>query len=172
MCSGRARADDLHHAHHGAGVGGALDVDDLVVVPHREIDRLAQLLVQRLHVRQRLLAHADARLHQAAQLEQPDPEPVGAGLDAVDQPVVDHDGQDAVRGGRMELGFGGELLQVDGGGVLAERGEQPHHALDHLYGGFGFFLGHCRVFSRVCGRFYIMKSARDNREIRGVESII
>jgi hypothetical protein len=42
--------------------------------------------------------------------------------------------------------------------VLAQRSQEPHHPLDHLDGRFGFALGHCRVFSRVCERFYVMKS--------------
>ena len=57
-----ARADDVHHAHRRAARGGALDVDDLVVVAHREVHGLARLRVQLAHHRQRQLAHADARL--------------------------------------------------------------------------------------------------------------
>jgi hypothetical protein len=81
----RPRSHDLHDAHHGVAVGRALDINHLILVPHREVDRFSQLLVQDLHMGQRLLPHADARFDEVAELQQADAEPVGAGLDAVDQ---------------------------------------------------------------------------------------
>src|SRR5262249_32813649 len=56
----RSRADDVYDADQRPPARGALDVDDLVVAPDREVDRLAGGGVQLAHERQRVLAHADA----------------------------------------------------------------------------------------------------------------
>ena len=144
MCSG-ARPDDLHDAHHRARQRGALDVNDLIVVADAQINSLAERLVQRMHVRQRFLAHVDARFHQVAELEQPYAEAVRPGLDAIDEAAVDHHAQDAVRGRRVERGLRCELLQVDRGRMPRERIEQRHHALDDLDGRLCFFESHGRM---------------------------
>jgi len=67
-------------------------------VSHREIDRLAGRGVELAHVRQGVFAHADARLHQVAQLEQPDAEAIAARVGALDQAIVHEGSEDAVRG--------------------------------------------------------------------------
>ena len=131
-CSGGARADDVHHAHRRAARGGALDVDDLVAVAHGKVGGFAGLRVQLAHHRQRQLAHADARLHQVAELEQAHAEAVAAGLDAIDHAIGGHRRQDAVRCRRVQPGVLGDLLQPERLGMLREHFQQPHHAVDDL----------------------------------------
>src|SRR5574339_59441 len=128
----RARADHVHHAHRRAARRGALHVHDLVAVAHREVGGLAGLRVQLAHHRQRELAHADARLHQVAELEQAHAEAVAAGLHAVDDAVGGHRGEDAVRGRGMQPGVLRDLLQAERLGMLREHVEQAHHAVDDL----------------------------------------
>src|SRR5947208_102319 len=77
----RARADHVHDPHRRAPRGAALDVHDLVAVAHGKVDRLAGLRMQLAHHRQGELAHADARLDEIAELEQPHAEPVASRLD-------------------------------------------------------------------------------------------
>ena len=127
-----ARADHVHHAHRRAARRGALDVDDLVVVAHREVHRLADLRVQFAHHRQRHLAHVDARLDQVAQFQQPHAEPVAARLDAVDQAVGGQRREDAVRGGRMQPGVLRDLLQAERLRMRGQHVEQLHHPRDDL----------------------------------------
>src|SRR5258705_1108731 len=128
----RARADHVHHAHRRAARRGALDVDDLIVVLNREVHGLASLRVQLAHHRQRELAHADARFHQVAELEQAHPQAIAARLDPVDQPVGRERRQDAVRRRRMQLGVLRDLLQAERLRMLRKHLEQARHALDHL----------------------------------------
>ena len=136
------RADDLYHAHHAAVFCGAFDVDHFVDAAHRQVDGFAERAMQFMHMRQCFLAHADTRFHQAAQFNQADTQLVSARLDAVDQPAVDHHAENAVRGRRMQLGRGGELLQRRRRGMLGQHIEQMHHALDDLDRRFCRFFGH------------------------------
>jgi hypothetical protein len=92
--------------------------------------------VQLAHDRQRELAHADARLHQVAELEKAHAEAIASGLDAVDQAVGRHRREDAVRGGRMKPGVLRDLLEPERLRMLLQHVEQPHHALDDLDGIF------------------------------------
>ena len=128
----RARADHVHDPHRRAPRGAALDVHDLVAVAHGKVDRLAGLRMQLAHHRQGELAHADARLDEIAELEQPHAEPVASRLDAVHQPVARHRGEDAVGGRRMQARVLRDLLQPERLGMLRQHVEQAHHALDHL----------------------------------------
>jgi hypothetical protein len=128
----RARADGVHDAHRRAARGGALDVDDLVVVAHREVHRFAGVRVQLAHHGQRELAHADPRAHAVAELEQPHAEAIAARLDAIHQPPAGHRRQDAVRGGGMQPRVLRELLEAERLGMLAEHVEQLHHPVDDL----------------------------------------
>jgi hypothetical protein len=145
-----ARADDVHDPHQGAPARGALDVHDLVVAAHREVDRLADLRVQLAHERQRMLAHADAGLHQVAELQQAHPEPVAALLDALDHAVAHECGEDAVRGGRVQPRLAGEDLQADRVRGVGQDVEQLHHPLDDLDGVLGFLVAHGGVGLPIC----------------------
>ena len=156
-CSGARAADHVHHAHRRASARGALDVDDLVVVAHRKVHRLAGLCVQLAHDGQREFAHADARLDQIAELEQPHAEAVGAGLDAVDDAIGGHRRQDAVCGRGVQPGVLRDLLQAERLGMLGEHVEQLHHPLDDLDRAFLVALGvhgarHCSVTHAVIPR--------------------
>ncbi|OPZ04126.1 MAG: hypothetical protein BWZ09_02008 [Alphaproteobacteria bacterium ADurb.BinA305] len=137
----RARAHDVHHAHRGAPARGALDIHDLVAGAHPQVHALAGGGVQLEHVGHRGLAQRDARLHQAAELEQADPEPVGAGLRALDEAAVRHRAEDAVRGRRMQPGLDRELLELDRIGMFGQHVEQLHHAFDDLDRGLAFGTG-------------------------------
>ena len=136
----RARADDVHHADQRAPAGGALDVDHLVVAAHREVDRLAGGVVQLAHEGQGVLAHADARLDQVAEFEQPHPEAVAARVDALDHAVAHQRRQDAVRGRRMEPRARRQHLEADRIARIGQDVEQLHHALDDLDGVLRFLF--------------------------------
>jgi hypothetical protein len=68
----------------GALAVGALDVDDLVALPHRQVDRLMGQLVQLAHRRERRIAHIESRLDQVSHLEHAHPEPITAGFGSID----------------------------------------------------------------------------------------
>ena len=74
----RPPADGAHDLHARALAVGALDVDDLVALAHRQVDRLVRQLVQLAHRRQRGIAHVEPRLDQVAELEQSHAEAVAA----------------------------------------------------------------------------------------------
>ena len=61
-------------------------------------------------------------------------------IDALDHMVVDHGGENAVRGGRVQFGACGQYLQAYGVGRLREHVEQLHHASDDLDRVLRFFL--------------------------------
>ena len=100
----RAAADGAHHLHARAFAVGALDVDDLVALAHRQVDRLVRELVQFAHRAQRRVAHVQPRLDQVAQFQQAHAQPVAAGLGAVDEAADGQVVEDAVRGGRVQAG--------------------------------------------------------------------
>ena len=87
--------------------------------------------VRRLLTR-RLVANADARAHQRAEFEQPRAQAISAGLDAIDHAVADHYVKYAVRGRRMQLRSLCEQLEVHRRGLLRQRVEERHHAVDDL----------------------------------------
>src|SRR6185295_13407788 len=114
------------------------------------------------------LAHADARLHQVAQLEQAHAEAVAAGLDAVDHAVGRHRGQDAVRGGRMQAGVLRDLLEAERLGMLREHFQQPHHAVDDLDRALVLVVGgHRRAILPPCriARMPVVTCIEDLREL-------
>ena len=78
----RPAADGPHHLHARALAVGALDVDDLVALAHRQVHRLVRQLVQLAHRAERGVAHVQPRLDQVAQFQQPHAQPVTAGLRA------------------------------------------------------------------------------------------
>src|SRR5204863_5414100 len=89
----------------------------------------------------------------------PHAEAVSPGLDAIDEPAFDHHAEYAVRGRRVELRFGGELLEIDRRAVPRQRIDQAHHPLDDLDRGFCFFGIHCSRQIRGTGeKSYMMKS--------------
>jgi hypothetical protein len=80
-----AAAHGAHHLHARAFAVGALDVDDLVALAHRQVHRLVGELVQFAHRRHGSVAHVQPGLHQVAQFQQPHAQPVAAGLGPVDE---------------------------------------------------------------------------------------
>ena len=66
----RPPANGTYDLHAGTLGIGALDIDDLIALTHREIHRLAGQAVQFAHWRQRSIAHRQTRLDQIAQLQQ------------------------------------------------------------------------------------------------------
>jgi len=128
----RATADQIDDAHQRVSRGGALDIDDFVVVPCAEIDRFADAFAQFLHEREGDFAHVDPGFHQVAEFEQADAEAIGPGVLAFDEARRRHGGEDAVCGGRVQFGDAGQVLE---GGRFRRRGkgvEEGHHALDDL----------------------------------------
>ena len=123
----------------------ALDVNDLVALANAKVDGFLQLVLQALHVGQRFLADVEARLDEIAELEQPDAQAIRAGFDAIDQPVFDHDREDAMRGRRMQVGLTRELLEIGGTRMGRQRLDQAHHAIDDLNGRLGLSSGHGSV---------------------------
>src|SRR5258707_11233763 len=103
----------MHHAHRRAARSSALDIDDLVVVPHGEIRGFAGLRMQLAHQRQRELAHADARLDEVAELEKAHAQPIAAWLDAIDDAIGRHRGEDAMRSRWMQPGVLRDLLEPE-----------------------------------------------------------
>jgi len=145
----RTRADDVHHPHRGPPARGSIHIDDLVASAHPQVDTLAGGGMQLEHVGHGRVAQRDARLDQAAELEQADAEAVGAGLRALDEAAVRHRTEDAVRGRGVQPGLHRQVLERDGVGVFGEHVEQFHHAFDDLdrglafgAGGVGFCSGH------------------------------
>jgi len=88
--------------------------------------------VQVLHARHGGVADVDARLDQIAQFQQPDAEPVGAGLVAFGEAARAHRREDAVRGRRVQAGFLGEVLEAHRLVIVGQDIEQLHHAVDDL----------------------------------------
>ncbi|MCY1538868.1 hypothetical protein D9M68_744300 [compost metagenome] len=67
--------------------------------------------MQLAHGSERRVAHAQARLDQIAQLEQPHAQPVTACLRPVDEPADREVVEDAVGGGRMEPRLFADVLE-------------------------------------------------------------
>jgi hypothetical protein len=61
----------------------------------------------------------------------------------------------------MQAGLGGELLEIDRGGLAGQCIEQAHHALDDLDRRLGCFLGHGRAI-RVWRAILYAEIGRDN----------
>jgi hypothetical protein len=136
-----AAADRAHHLHARALGEGAVDVDDLVALAHRQVHGLLGFLVQGAHEVERRFAHRQPALDHIAQFQQAHAEPVSAGLDAVDETGHHHVVQDAVRGGGMQAGHLRQFLQADRVGIGGQRIEQGDHAFNHLDRCFGRFKG-------------------------------
>ena len=98
----RPAADGAHHLHARAFAVGALDVDDLVALAHRQVDRLVGQLVQFAHRPERGVAHVEPGLHQVAEFQQAHAEAVAAGLGAIDEAADGQVVEDAVRGRRVQ----------------------------------------------------------------------
>ena len=157
----RPAADGAHHLHARALAVGALDVDDLVALPHAEVDRLLRELVQFAHRRQGGVAHVEPALDQVAELQQAHAEPVAAGLGPVDEAADRQVVQDAVGGGRVQARLLADFLQRDGFFARRQDVDQREHALDHLDDGRGgnVGLGFSHGQRGGTGRaFYLVKS--------------
>ena len=140
---GRACADDLHDPHHLSVRAYAFDIDDLIALPDAQVDGLAQIVVQALHEGQGLLAHVQPGLHQIAELQQADAQPIGARLDPIDEPVFDHDRENPVGRRGMQVRVARQLLEVGRFRLSGQRLHQTHHAVDDLNGRFRLLRGHC-----------------------------
>ena len=90
-------------------------------------------------------------MHAAGEMQQSLAQRVLAAGGALDITVGDQRVQDAMRGGRMQAGFGRERLETDRVGVLADDGEQGGNPVDDLDGGRGGF-GHISL----CGNDYVL----------------
>ena len=106
-----------------------------------QVDALAGGRVQLEHHRHRGVTQGDARLHQATQLQQADPEPVDARVGAINETALGHGAEDAVCGRRVKPGLQCELLQGYRIGMLCEHIEQLHHAINDLNGVLAFGNG-------------------------------
>jgi hypothetical protein len=103
--------DGPDHLHAAALAVGTLDVDDLVALPHGEVDGLVRELVQFAHRAQRGFPDVQPRLHQVAEFQQAHAEPVTAGLRAIDETADREVVQDAVGGGGVQPGGRADRLQ-------------------------------------------------------------
>jgi len=119
----------------------AVDIDDLIALADRQIDRLLGFLVQRAHEVERRFAHRQPALDHVAQFQQAHAEAVRAWLDAVDKAGDDHVVEDAVGGGGMQAGYFRQLLQTHRIGVIGQCIKQGDHAFDDLNRCFRRFDG-------------------------------
>jgi hypothetical protein len=143
-----ATAHGPHHLHARALAVSALDIDDLVALPHRQVHRLVRDPVQLAHRRQRGVAHRQAGLHQVAQLQQAHAQTVEAGLRPVDETADHQVVEDAVCGGRMQASALGDVFQRHRLGLRGQHVQQRKTALQNLdRGGGGFKALHGREFS-------------------------
>ena len=131
----RAAADRAHHLHARAFAVGALDVDDLVALAHRQVHRLVRQLVQFAHRAERRVAHVEPGLDEVAELEQAHAQAVAAGFGPVDEAAGRQVVEDAVRGRRVQPGAFADFLQRDRVLVRGQHVEQAEGALEHLDGG-------------------------------------
>ena len=128
----RAAADGAHHLHARSLAVGSLDVDDLVALAHRQVDRLMRQLVQLAHRRQCRVAHVEPRLDQVAELEQAHAQAVAARLRAIDEAADRQVVEDAVRRRRMQPALLADHLQRHRFLVRGQQVEQGEGPLEHL----------------------------------------
>jgi len=131
---GGAAADGAYHLHAGAFAPGAVDVDDFVALLDRQVDGLPGQFVQRTHGRYGRLAHVQPPFHQRPQFQQAHAQLVQAVVDAFDVAAYDQVIQDAMGGGRMQAGGGGQFLEGYRVLLRGKRVQQAHGTLDHLDG--------------------------------------
>ena len=93
------------------GPGDPLDEHDLGALPDRELDVLLGHLGQVLQERQGALAQPGPARRQRAELEQPQPHPVAAGLVAFQRSPGDQLADQPVGGGQRQAGVAGDLAQ-------------------------------------------------------------
>ena len=110
----RAAADGAHHLHARVLAVGALDVDDLVALAHRQIDGLVRQPVQLAHRAERCFAHIQPGLDQVAQFQQAHAQPVAAGMRPIDEAADGQVVQNPVRRRRMQRCLRCDLLQDTG----------------------------------------------------------
>ena len=121
-----------HHLHAAAFRDRALDIDDLVALADRQIDRLMSEPVELAHRRQRRIAHIESRLHQVAEFQQTDAELITPRLATVDQPRDHQVVQDAVGGRGMKAGAPRQILEADRFRVFSQGVEQRDQPVDNL----------------------------------------
>ncbi len=100
-----------HHLHAGTLAVRPLHIHDLVALANAQVDRLLDQLVQFAHGQQCGVAHAQARLHQIAQFQQPHAQAVAAGLRAVDKTSDGQIVEDAVGRGWVQTGLFADFLE-------------------------------------------------------------
>lgn len=130
----RPPANGAHHLHAGTLAPGAVDIDDLVALLHRQVDGLPGQLVQRPHGGDGRLAYVQPPLDQRAQFKQTHAQLIQAVVHPLDVAPHHQVVQDAVRGGGVQAGGRGQFLERDGIGLRGQRVEQAHGALDDLDG--------------------------------------
>ena len=131
-CSGGAAAYGSNHLHAGALGNGTLDIDDLVTLPNRQVNRLCRSLVQFAHRSHCRVANVKPGLDQITQLEQTHAKLVGAGLGAIDKARGDQIIQDPVGGRRVQLSALRQGLEADRIRMIRKLIKQRHHSLDDL----------------------------------------
>ena len=149
----RTPADGANDLHSRPFAVGALDVDDLVALAHREVDRLVRQLVQLAHRAERRVANVEPRLDQVAELEQAHAEAVAARLGPVDEAADRQVVEDAVRGRRVQPALLADRLERDRLLVRREQVEQAEGTLEHLDRDAAVLVfSSCRILARSSGR--------------------
>ena len=108
---GRTATDCAHDLHARALAEGALDIDDLVALAHREIHGLVRQAMQFAHGCDGGFAYIEPRLDQIAQFQQAHAQTVAAGFGAVDETAQREVVENAVRRRRVQAGSLADCLE-------------------------------------------------------------